>query len=119
MHAAERADPDPKALACYGLWLPALPAGARMLLRFVAGRPVSAVTCAFLAWVAARLAADGVRVLALIWDNASWHVSREVRAWLRAHNRRVKAEGARRLVPNGAQLLQLGPVKHRGGALGS
>ena len=54
-------DPDPKALACYGLWLPALPAGERMLLRFVDGRPVSAVSCAFLAWTSERLAADGVR----------------------------------------------------------
>jgi transposase len=63
------------------------------LLRFVAGRPVSAVTCAFLAWAAARLAAEGVRVLALVWDNAPWHVSREVRAWVVAHNRRVKAAG--------------------------
>ena len=97
-HAADRADPEPKALACYGLWLPGLPAGERMLLRFVAGRPVSAVTCAFLAWVTARLAADQVRVLALIWDNASWHISREVRGWLRAHNRRVKAEGGCRLL---------------------
>jgi DDE superfamily endonuclease len=69
-----------------------------MLLRFVAGRPVSAVTCAFLAWVTARLAADQVRVLALIWDNASWHISREVRGWIRAHNRRVKAEGGCRLL---------------------
>ena len=41
-----------------------------MLLRFVAGRPVSGVTRAFLAWVAGRLAAEGVRVLLLIWDNA-------------------------------------------------
>jgi hypothetical protein len=65
-----------------------------MLLRFVEGRPVSAVTCAFLAWVAGRLAADGVRVLALVWDNAPWHVSREVRAWIGAHDRRVKAAGA-------------------------
>jgi hypothetical protein len=64
-----------------------------MLLRFVAGRPVSGVTCAFLAWVAGRLAAEGVRVLLLIWDNAPWHVSREVRAWIVAHNRRVKAVG--------------------------
>ena len=30
MHTAERDDPEPKALACYGLWLPAR---ARMLLR--------------------------------------------------------------------------------------
>ena len=100
LHTAEHADPEPKALACYGLWLPALPACAQMLLRFVEGRPVSAVTCAFLAWVTARLAADGVRVLALIWDNASWHISREVRGWLRAHNQRVKAgePGCRLLV---------------------
>src|SRR3954452_18539192 len=91
MHAADRTDPDPKALACYGLWLPG---PERMLLRFVAGRPVSGVTCSFLAWVAGRLAAEGVRVLALVWDNAPWHVSREVRTWIREHNRRVKAAGA-------------------------
>ena len=69
-----------------------------MLLRFVAGRPVSGVTCAFLAWVAGRLAAEGVRVLALVWDNAPWHVSREVRAWIGAHNRRVKRGGGCRLL---------------------
>jgi transposase len=91
MHAAGRDDPGPKALACYGLWLPGR---ERMLLRFVEGRPVSAVTCAFLAWAAERMAADGVRVLVLVWDNAPWHVSREVRAWIRAHNRRVKAAGS-------------------------
>jgi DDE superfamily endonuclease len=97
-HAADRADPEPKALACYGLWLPELPAGERMLLRFVDGRPVSAATCASLAWTTTRLTAAGVRVLALVWDNASWHISREVRGWLRAHNRRVKAEGGCRLL---------------------
>ena len=90
LYAADRTDPDPKALACYGLWLPAR---ERMLLRFVDGRPVSAVTCAFLAWVAERLAAEGVRLLALIWDNASWHISREVRDWTRMHNRGVKRTG--------------------------
>jgi transposase len=91
--AAERDDPDPKALACYGLWLPD-PERERMGLRFVAGRPVSAVTRAFLTWATERLAAEGMRVLALVWDNAAWHVSREVRAWIRDHNRRVKAAGA-------------------------
>ena len=96
-HAADRADPEPKALACYGLWLPGR---EQMLLRFLPGRPVRAVTCPFLAWTAARLAADGVRVLALVWDNASWHISREVRAWIKDHNRRVKAsrQGCRLLV---------------------
>jgi DDE superfamily endonuclease len=91
MRAGDRDDPEPKALACYGLWLPER---ERMLLRFVAGRPVSSITCAFLAWTAGRLAAAGIHVLALVWDNAAWHVSREVRAWISAHDRRVKAAGA-------------------------
>ncbi len=90
LQPADRADPEPKALACYGLWLPER---ARMLLRFVEGRPVSPVTCAFLAWVAEQLAAEDVQVLALVWDNAPWHISQEVRAWLRQHNRAVKATG--------------------------
>src|SRR5689334_10604351 len=94
-HAAGRDDPEPKALACHGLWLPER---ERMLLRFVAGRPVSAVTCAFLAWVAGKLAAERVRVLVLVWDNAPWHVSREARAWIAAHNRRVKRAGGCRLL---------------------
>jgi DDE superfamily endonuclease len=91
VHAADGDDPEPKALACYGLWLPER---ERMLLRFVAGRPVSGVTCVFLAWAAERLAAEGIRVLALVWDHAPWHVSRKVRAWIRDHNRRVKVAGA-------------------------
>ncbi len=64
-----------------------------MLLRFVDGRPVSPVTCAFLAWAAEQLAAEGVRGLALIWDNASWPISREVRDWVRRRNRAVKRTG--------------------------
>ena len=74
----------------YGLWLPAR---ERTLLRFVNGRPISPLTCAFLAWAAEQLAAEGVRVLALIWDNASWHISREVQDWVRRHNREVKRSG--------------------------
>src|SRR3954464_15313617 len=62
--------------------------------RGVDGRPVSPVTCALLAWAAEHLAAEGVRVLALVRDNASWHISREVRAWIRDHDRRVKAVGS-------------------------
>ena len=90
LHAADRTDREPKAPACYGLWLPGR---ERMLLRFVDGRPVSPVTCAFLARAAERLAAERVRVLALVRDNASWHISREVRDWARAHNREVRRTG--------------------------
>jgi transposase len=65
-----------------------------MWLRFVAGRPLSAVTSAFLAWCSARLAAQGFTALLLIWDNASWHRSHAVRHWIGQHNRQVKRGGA-------------------------
>ena len=29
----------------------------------------------------------------MIWDNASWHTSKEVREWIASHNRRVKKSG--------------------------
>lgn len=87
-------DTAPKALACYGLLLRGMPQTTeQMLLRFVAGRPVSTVTMDFLAWCSQRLTAQGVRALVLIWDNASWHKSQAVRTWLRRHNQRVKATG--------------------------
>jgi len=90
-------DPDPKALACYGLLVRerGLDGGwsEATWLRFVAGRPVSARTIEFLAWCCAKLAAAGKEALLLVWDNAPWHVSRAVREWIRAHNRQVKSQG--------------------------
>jgi len=89
-----RDDPDPKALACYGVllrWADDQP--EEVWLRFVDGRPVSAITTLFLADCCDRLAARGKRVWALVWDNASWHVSQAVSGWLREHNRRVKQTG--------------------------
>jgi len=94
-HAAERTDHEPKALACYGLLRMDTKA---MLLRFVEGRPLSSVTTQFLAWCCERLAEEGKRVLVLVWDNAAWHVSREVRTWIKAHNRAAKAEGGVRIL---------------------
>jgi len=61
-----------------------------MMLRFCEGRPVSATTEDFLGWVCRDLAAEGKKVLALVWDNAAWHVSRRVRRWIEAHNRRIR-----------------------------
>jgi hypothetical protein len=84
-------DPDPKALTCYGLLVRLAPQSVDQLwLRFVVGRPVSAVTTAFLAWCSARLAGLGFTALLLIWDNASWHRSHAVQHWIRQHNRQVK-----------------------------
>jgi hypothetical protein len=88
-------DPAPKALACYGLLVrPGLAQADHMWLRFVTGRPVSAVTIAFLAWCSARLAAQGFTALLLIWDNASWHRSATVQRWIRQHNQQVKQGAA-------------------------
>jgi hypothetical protein len=88
-------DPDPKALACYGLlvrWTePTGKCPEATWLRFVDGRPVSTRTTEFLTWCCAKLAAAGKEALLLVWDNAPWHVSRAVRQWIRAHNRQVKA----------------------------
>jgi hypothetical protein len=92
-----RDDPDPKALACYGLLLRTHPtdqhATDQIWLRFVDGRPVSPVTTAYLAWCCRKLQAAGQEALLLVWDNAAWHGSHEVRAWLRDHNRQVKQHG--------------------------
>jgi transposase len=83
-------DPEPKAISCYGLYLPEL---EQTWLRFVDGRPVSSITTRFLSWCCEELEALGKKVLLLIWDNASWHVSREVRRWLGKHNHEVKKSG--------------------------
>jgi transposase len=92
---ADKAETDPKALACYGLLRDDTD---QMLLRFVQGRPVSQVTEDFLAWVCERLRVEGKKALLLIWDNASWHVSKRVRAWIKAHNRQARREGGVRIV---------------------
>jgi DDE superfamily endonuclease len=92
---ATKHDPEPKALACYGL----LRADTQQLwLRFVAGRPLSALTTQFLHWSGQQLQRQGKRALLVVWDNASWHISREVRQWVRAHNTAAKRTGGVRLV---------------------
>jgi len=95
--AVAKDDPDPKALACYGLLVrpnPAdTPAAHQMWLRFVDGRPVSTVTVDYLDWCCRKLQSAGKEALFLIWDNAPWHVSQQVRAWIQDHNRQVKQRG--------------------------
>jgi transposase len=95
-------DPEPKALACYGVLLrpqdlapsPDSPqASEAVWLRFVERRPVSAVTIQFLDWCCTRLEQQHVPVWILIWDNASWHISKAVRSWIREHNQAVKRTG--------------------------
>jgi transposase len=92
-----RDDPEPKAVACCGIYVPEL---QRTWIRFMDGRPVSSITTRFLDYCIQKLAAAGKEALLLIWDNASWHKSYEVRDWITAHNRAVKATGCGvRIVP--------------------
>jgi transposase len=93
----QKEDPEAKALACYGMllrWMSTdTEAHEEVWLRFVDGRPVSAITIQFLEWCCIKLEAEGKRVLAMVWDNASWHISKAVRGWIRQHNRQVKKAG--------------------------
>jgi hypothetical protein len=95
--AVAKDDPDPKALACYGLLVrSAAPRDGwheQVWLRFVDGRPLSPITTQFLAWCCTKLQADGKSALLLVWDNASWHISAAVRTWIRAHNQQGKQDG--------------------------
>jgi transposase len=90
-------DPDPKALACYGLLVRLGEAASahneQVWLRFVEGRPVSGQTIQYLEWCCEELAALGKQALLLVWDNASWHKSEEVQGWIQGHNREVKRTG--------------------------
>jgi hypothetical protein len=99
---------EPKALACYGLLVRGRPPpgdGAdsttadELWLRFVDGRPVSAITTQFLRWCGEQAAARGLTTLVCVWDNASWHLSREVRTALRAHNQAAHRTGGVTIVP--------------------
>jgi hypothetical protein len=62
-------------------------------LRFTEGHAVSALTTQFLDWCYGKLQAEGQRVWVLVWDNASWHISKTVRQWISEHNRQVKESG--------------------------
>jgi hypothetical protein len=65
----------------------------KVWVRFVDGRPVSSISTRFLSWWCHKLQAAGKKVWVLIWDNASWHISKELRRWIASHNRGVKNGG--------------------------
>jgi hypothetical protein len=111
--AVAKDDPDRKALACYGLLLPRTD---EVWLRFLDGRPLSAVTTVFLEWCCQQLLARGTTALLLVWDNASWHISQQVRTWIRLHNQQVKqtGQGVRLLVcPLPIKSPWLNPIEPR------
>ena len=65
----------------------------KVLVRFAENRPVSDITIQFLQWLAEELEDEGKKRLVVIWDDASWHASKLVLAWLKEHNHRTWKEG--------------------------
>ncbi len=90
-------DPDPKAIACYGLavhWYNQR--GVKheeVWLRFVEGNPCGNLTIQYLEWLLEKTQLVDKRVLVMVWDHATWHKSMAVRQWVHAHNRAVKKNG--------------------------
>jgi hypothetical protein len=96
-HRVPADDPDPKALACSGVSLrqrdqPAWPHD-EVWVRFVEKRPISALSEAFVHGICPQLLARDKRVVVVIGDNASWHIRKRVRSWIRHHHRLVKLRG--------------------------
>jgi hypothetical protein len=58
-HSVAKDDPDPKAISCYGLYVPQL---QQTWVRFVEGPPVSGITTQFLCWCSAKLHERGKKV---------------------------------------------------------
>jgi transposase len=92
---ADDADPDPDAICCYGMLRNDT---HRVMLRFVKGRPLGDVTIQFVSWVCERVGGEGKKVLILVWDEASWHRSEAVSAWVREHNRLALRQGGVKVV---------------------
>lgn len=95
-------DETDKALACFGVLRHDT---NEVLLSFSAGQPNSVQMWLFIIGLLAVARAEGKQVLVMIWDNASWHKSADLRAWIRTYNRAAKAAGEPRL------LTHLLPVK--------
>jgi len=90
-------DPDPKALACFGLlvrWQNAkTQIQEKVGLRFVEGNPCSELTIKYLQWICSKAHQSGKPALVMFWDHAPWHISKETLDWVHAHNRQVKQSG--------------------------
>jgi transposase len=86
--------PD-KALACYG----ALCDDTRQVyLHFTWGQPDSEATIDYLQRLLALARGRRKHFLVIVWDNASWHLSRKVRAWLVSYKQQAKTTGDVRLL---------------------
>lgn len=57
-----------------------------VLVSFSSGQPDRLETWQFVMGLLVIARAENKRVLVIIWDNANWHKSKELRQWIRAYN---------------------------------
>lgn len=84
-----------KAITCFGGWCEA---DKQVYLDFVTGYPNREQMGGFSMHLLALARRQGKRVLVLIWDNAPWHTSHRIKAWIRRYNREAKRLGEGRLL---------------------
>ena len=89
-----RGEPD-QALACYGARRQDT---QEVLLYLCQGPPKSEFTWLMIERLLAIARQEKKRVLAIIWDHASWHNSKRLKHWIRTHNQHAKRHGDVRLL---------------------
>lgn len=99
-----------QALACFGARRQDT---ERVYLYFSHGQPNSEHQWVFIIALLAVARAEGKSVVVVIWDNASWHLSKRIRHWIRAYNRAAKAAGEPRLLVHGLPIKSpwLNPIE--------
>ncbi len=84
-----------KALACFGA---VRQDTQETVLYFANGQPNSEFMWLFIIALLALARAEKKKVVVLLWDNASWHKSKRLKAWIRTYNRAAKQSGEPRLL---------------------
>jgi transposase len=84
-----------KAIACFGA---VSPLTSERWLYFAEGQPNSDSTILFLKALLSVAADKAKRVLVIIWDRASWHKSKQIKQWVRQHNRKIRQKDGVRLL---------------------
>jgi transposase len=84
-----------KALACFGA---VCQETGKRFLYFCDGQPNSEHTIALLIRLLAVARRRKKRVLAIIWDRASWHKSKKLMGWIYQYNQNAKRNGDVRLL---------------------
>jgi transposase len=108
----DKSDKAPKAMACFGA---VRQDTHKVYLSFCAGQPSSEPMWAFIIHLLAVARAEGKRVVVIIWDNASWHLSQRIRRWIRDYNRAAKEADEPRLLVHGlpSKSPWLNPIEPR------